>query len=79
MGSRRAHQFEQTAIAHGRDPAAVRRMLSLDAAPVPAIEVFGAFTDGAGRAAERAIDSPVIKPRAVKRAKHPINPLLPQP
>lgn len=52
--------FEQTAVAHGRDPAAMRRMLSLDAAPVPAIKGFGTFTDAAGRATELGFTDVVL-------------------
>jgi len=38
----------------------MRRLLSLDAAPVPAIEGFGAFTDAAGRAAELGVTDVVV-------------------
>src|SRR4051812_23484528 len=47
-----ARVFEDTAAAAGRDPAAMTRMVSLDAAPVQSISSFAAFTDAAGRAAE---------------------------
>lgn len=43
-------RFEDAAAEHGRDPAAMPRMLSLDAGPVPAYTSLGAFTDAAGRA-----------------------------
>ena len=52
--------FEETAAAQGRDPAAMPRMLSLDAAPVPAIASLAAFTDAAGRAAELGFTDGVL-------------------
>jgi alkanesulfonate monooxygenase SsuD/methylene tetrahydromethanopterin reductase-like flavin-dependent oxidoreductase (luciferase family) len=52
--------FEQTAAGQDRDPATMPRMLSLDAAPVPAIRGVGAFTDAAGRAAELGFTDAVL-------------------
>jgi alkanesulfonate monooxygenase SsuD/methylene tetrahydromethanopterin reductase-like flavin-dependent oxidoreductase (luciferase family) len=52
--------FEETAAGHGRDPVLMRRFLSLDAAPVPAIASVGAFTDAAGRAAELGFTDVVL-------------------
>jgi alkanesulfonate monooxygenase SsuD/methylene tetrahydromethanopterin reductase-like flavin-dependent oxidoreductase (luciferase family) len=48
----RARRFEDTLVAAGRDPGAVDRYLSLDAAPVFSLTSVGAFTDAVGRAAE---------------------------
>jgi alkanesulfonate monooxygenase SsuD/methylene tetrahydromethanopterin reductase-like flavin-dependent oxidoreductase (luciferase family) len=48
----RAHRFEDTLVAAGRDPATVDRYLSLDAAPVFSLSSVDAFTDAVGRAAE---------------------------
>jgi alkanesulfonate monooxygenase SsuD/methylene tetrahydromethanopterin reductase-like flavin-dependent oxidoreductase (luciferase family) len=53
-------RFEDATVEHDRDPAATLRMLSLDAAPVPAFTSFGAFTDAAGRAAELGFTDAVL-------------------
>jgi alkanesulfonate monooxygenase SsuD/methylene tetrahydromethanopterin reductase-like flavin-dependent oxidoreductase (luciferase family) len=53
-------RVEDTAAEHDRNPASMLRMLSLDAAPVPAITSFGAFTDAAGRAAELGFTDAVL-------------------
>lgn len=53
-------EFEDAAVANGRDPATMPRMLSIDATPVPAITGFGAFTDAAGRAAELGFTDAVL-------------------
>ena len=53
-------RFEDTAAENGRDPTAMLRMLSIDAAPVPAFTSFGAFTDAAGRAAELGFTDAVL-------------------
>jgi alkanesulfonate monooxygenase SsuD/methylene tetrahydromethanopterin reductase-like flavin-dependent oxidoreductase (luciferase family) len=55
-----ARRFDDAVAEHGRDPAAMRRMLSIDAAPVPAFTSFGAFTDAAGRAAELGFTDAVL-------------------
>jgi hypothetical protein len=52
--------FEETAAEAGRDPAAMTRMVSLDAAPIQSITSFGAFTDAAGRAAELGFTDAVL-------------------
>lgn len=52
--------FERAARAQGRDPAGMRRMLSVDACPAPAFASFDAFIDAAGRAARLGFTDAVL-------------------